>query len=119
MTAGPCVAFATGAGAYVIAYAIFAAGLHGMVVVALGFALAGAGIGLAEPTQLAVVSQLLPDGLRGSGFGARCAVEATGAMVATVVVGLLYTVASPAVAPGYAAAWMTVAVVASGMLRPQ
>ena len=44
--------------------------------------------------------------------------QATGAMVATVVAGLLYTVASPAVAFGYAAAWMTVAVIVSGMLRP-
>jgi hypothetical protein len=31
---------------------------------------------------------------------------------------MLYTVASPAVAFGYAAAWMAVAVLASGMLRP-
>jgi hypothetical protein len=31
--------------------------------------LAGASIGLAEPTQSALVSQLLPDLLRGSGFG--------------------------------------------------
>ncbi|HUH67438.1 MAG TPA: MFS transporter [Mycobacterium sp.] len=109
----PRTVFATGAAVYVIAYAVFATGPHTTVVVALGFALAGAGIGLAEPTQSAVVSQLLPDNLRGSGFGALGAVQATGAMVATVVAGLLYTVASPAVAFGYAAAWMTVAVILS------
>ena len=55
--AGPRVVFAAGAAAYVIAYAVFAAGPHSTAVVALGFALAGAGIGLAEPTQSAVVSQ--------------------------------------------------------------
>jgi MFS family permease len=88
------------------------------MVVALGFALAGAGIGLAEPTQSAVVSQLLPDRLRGSGFGVIGAVQATGDVVATVVAGVLYTVASPTVAFGYAAVWMAVAVIASGMLRP-
>jgi MFS family permease len=117
--AGPRIVFATGAAVYVIAYVVFAAGAHSAIAVALGFALAGAGIGLAEPTQSAVVSQLLPDRLRGSGFGVLGAVQATGDVVATVVAGVLYTVASPAVAFGYAAAWMAVAIIASGMLRPQ
>jgi MFS family permease len=116
--AGPRMVFATGAAVYVIAYLVFAAGSHSPIVVALGFALAGAGIGLAEPTQSAVVSQLLPDRLRGSGFGVLGAVQATGDVVATIVAGVLYTVASPAVAFGYAAAWMAVALIASGMLRP-
>lgn len=116
--AGPRMVFATGAAVYVIAYAVFAAGPHSAVVVALGFALAGAGIGLAEPTQSAVVSQLLPDRLRGSGFGVLGAVQATGDVVATIVAGVLYTVASPTVAFVYTAAWMAVAIIASGMLRP-
>jgi MFS family permease len=116
--AGPRAVFATGAAVYVAGYLVFAAGAHSAPVIALGFALAGAGIGLAEPTQSAVVSQLLPDRLRGSGFGVLGAVQASGDLVATVVAGVLYTVASPAVAFGYAAAWMAFAVLASGMLRP-
>jgi MFS family permease len=115
---GPRAVFATGAAVYVIGYVVFAAGTHSAMVVALGFALAGAGIGLAEPTPPAVVSQLLPDRLRGSGFGVLGAVQATGDVVATVVAGVLYAVASPTVAFGYAAVWMAVAVIASGMLRP-
>jgi MFS family permease len=114
---GPRAVFATGAAVYVIAYSVFAVGGHSTAVIALGFAAAGAGIGLAEPTQSAVISQLLPDRLRGSGFGVLGAVQATGDVVATVVVGVLYTVASPLVAFGYAAAWMCAAVIASGMLR--
>ncbi len=114
--AGPRAVFATGAAVYVIAYLVFAAGPHSAVVVAMGFAAAGAGIGLAEPTQSAVVSQRLPDRLRGSGFGVLGAVQAIGDVVATVVAGLLYTLASPTVAFGYAAAWMAIAVIASGML---
>ena len=47
------------------------------------------------------------------------AVQAVGDVVATVVAGLLYTLVSPAVAFGYAAAWMAVAVITSGMLRPR
>ena len=115
--AGPRAVFATGAGVYVIAYATFVAGGHHPAVVALAFAAAGAGIGLAEPTQSAVVAQLVPDRLRGSGFGVLGAVQAVGDLVATVVAGLLYTLASPAVAFAYAAAWMVCAVLASGMLR--
>jgi MFS family permease len=115
---GPRAVFATGAAVYVIAYGVFAAGPHSALAIALGFALAGAGIGLAEPTQSAVISQLLPDRLRGSGFGVLGAVQATGDLVATVVAGLLYTLVSPGVAFGYAGAWMGVAVMAAGMLRP-
>jgi MFS family permease len=114
---GPRAVFAAGAGVYVIAYGIFAGGGHSPIVVALAFAAAGAGIGLAEPTQSAVVSQLLPDRLRGSGFGVLGAVQAAGDVVATVVAGVLYTAVSPAVAFGYAATWMAAAVIASRTLR--
>jgi MFS family permease len=116
--AGPRVVFATGAALYVVGYGLFAAGGHSVAAIVLAFAAAGAGIGLAEPTQSAVVSQLLPDRLRGSGFGVLGAVQATGDVVATVVAGLLYTLASPAVAFVYAAGWMVAAALASGMLRP-
>jgi MFS family permease len=114
--AGPRVVFATGAAVYVIAYGVFSAGVHSGIVVVLAFAAAGAGIGLAEPTESAVVAQLLPDRLRGSGFGVLGAVQATGDVVATVVAGLLYALISPAVAFGYAAAWMLAAAIASGAL---
>jgi MFS family permease len=115
--AGPRVVFATGAAVYVAAYCAFAVGSHSAVAVALAFAAAGAGIGFAEPTESAVVAQLLPDRLRGSGFGVLGAVQSAGDLVATVVAGLLYTLASPAVAFGYAAAWMVAAAIASGALR--
>jgi len=115
--AGPRVVFMTGAAVYVVAYCAFAVGSHSAVGVALAFAAAGAGIGFAEPTESAVVAQLLPDRLRGSGFGVLGAVQATGDLVATVTAGLLYTLISPAVAFGYAAAWMGAAAIASGALR--
>lgn len=66
----------------------------------------------------AVIAHLLPDHLRGSGFGVLGAVQATGDLVATVVAGILYTLRSPTVAFGYAAAWMLGSVAASGALRP-
>ena len=117
--AGPRVVFATGAVVYVIAYCAFAVGSHSVLAVAVAFTAAGAGIGFAEPTESAVIAQLLPDRLRGSGFGVLGAVKAAGDLVATVVAGLLYTLFSPAVAFGYAAAWMVAAAIASGALpRP-
>lgn len=115
---GPRTVFAAGAGIYVVSYLVFAAGSHSVLVVALGFSLAGAGIGLAEPTQSAVVSQLLPDHLRGTGFGVLGAVQAVGDLVATVVAGLLYAAVGAEAAFVYAALWMVVAVFFAGMLRP-
>jgi MFS family permease len=114
---GPRAVFATGAAVYVFAYGMFAFAPHNLAVVVLAFAAAGAGIGLAEPTESALVAQLLPDRLRGSGFGALGVVQAAGDVVATVVAGLLYTFASPAAAFGYAAVWMVAAAITSGMLR--
>jgi MFS family permease len=115
--AGPRLVFATGALVYVIGYGLFSAGIHSAIAVVLAFAAAGAGIGLAEPTESAVVAQLLPDRLRSSGFGVLGAVQAAGDVVATVVAGLLYALISPAVAFGYAALWMLAAAIASGTLR--
>lgn len=115
--AGPRIVFATGAAVYVIGYGLFAAGAHSVWVLVVAFGAAGAGIGLAEPTESAVVAQLLPDHLRGSGFGVLGVVQAGGDVIATVVAGVLYTVVSPAAAFAYAAAWMFLAVLASGMLR--
>lgn len=115
--AGPRTVFATGAAVYVIGYGLFAAGAHSIWLLVVAFGAAGAGIGLAEPTESAVVAQLLPDHLRGSGFGLLGVVRASGDVIATVVAGVLYTVVSPAAAFAYAAVWMSVAVLASGMLR--
>lgn len=114
--AGPKAIFATGAVVYVLAYGVFAVGTHSVAVVVLAFAAAGAGIGLAEPTESAVVAQLLPDRLRGSGFGVFGVVQAAGDVAATVVAGLLYTFVSPVAAFGYAAVWMVGAALTSGLL---
>lgn len=114
--AGPRIVFAAGAAVYVIAYGLFAAGGNDAWLLVVAFCAAGAGIGLAEPTESAVVAQLLPDSLRGSGFGVLGVVQAGGDVIATVMAGILYTVVSPPAAFAYAAAWMFAAVLASGML---
>lgn len=117
--AGPRAVFVTAAGVYVVGYGLFAVGGTGVALVVVAFCAAGVGIGLAEPIESAVVSQLLPDRLRGSGFGVLGAVQAAGDLVATVAAGFLYTLVSPAAAFGYAAAWMVAAMLAAGLLRPR
>lgn len=114
---GPRVVFGAGAAVYVVAYALLAA--DSAVALVAGFALAGAGIGLAETAEGALVARLLPDRLRGSGFGLLGGVQAAGDLVATVVAGVLYTIAGPIAAFGYAAAWMLLSVAASALIgRP-
>ncbi|GAA5076782.1 MFS family permease [Thermocatellispora tengchongensis] len=104
--AGPRPVFAAGAAAYVLAYAALAAGIGGWPLLVAAFALAGVGIGLAETAESTLVARALPDRLRGSGFGLLGIVQAGGDLLSSAVVGLLWATVSPAVAFGYAAAWM-------------
>lgn len=106
-------AFATGAVLYVVAYAGFAAGPGSWWELLIFFVLAGSGIGLAETAESTLLASMLPDRLRGSGFGVLGAVQAGGDLVSTVVVGVLYTAVSPAAGFSYAAAWMLLSVLAS------
>lgn len=98
--------FATGAGLYILAYAGFALPMRAPLLLLLAFLLAGAGIGLAETAESTVFARLLPDHLRGSGYGLLGATQAVGDFTSSAVVGLLYVAVSPTVGFGYAAAWM-------------
>lgn len=115
--AGPRIVFATGALLYVVAYAGFAWARPAWWFLLIVFSLAGAGIGLAETAESTLVAQILPDRLRGSGFGVIGAVQAGGNLVGTVVVGVLYTVVSPTAGFLYAATWMVLSVAAAALFR--
>ena len=117
--ASPRLVFAAGAAVYVLGYAVFAWDQHAWPVLLLGFLLSGVGIGFAETAESTVVAQLLPEHLRGNGFGVLGLVQAFGDLGATLVAGLLWAVFSPTVAFTYAAAWMALSVLASGWLRPR
>jgi MFS family permease len=115
---GPRAVFGAAAGLYVLAYAGFAVGWRSPGLLLVAFALAGAGIGLAETAESALVARLLPDRLRGSGFGVLGGVQSAGDLLASAVVGVLYAAVSPAVGFGYAAGWMALSVTASAATRP-
>ena len=113
----PRIVFAAGAASYVIAYATFAWDQHAWPLLLGAFALAGLGIGFAETAESTLVALALPDRLRGNGYGVLGLVQAGGDLGASVVAGLLWSLVSPTVAFGYAAAWMVAAVVASGLIK--
>jgi MFS family permease len=114
---GPRPVFAAGAAAYVLAYGGFAFPTHHWLALAGCFCLAGAGIGLAETAESTLVAQLLPDRLRGSGFGLLGGLQSAGDFLSSTIVGLLYVAATPTVGFAYAAAWMVLAVTATVWLR--
>jgi MFS family permease len=114
---GPRLVFAAGAAADVLAYGGFAFPIHHWLVLAGCFCLAGAGIGLAEPAESTMVAQLLPDRLRGSGFGLLGGLQSAGDLLSSTIVGLLYVAVAPTVGFAYAAAWMVLAVAATAWLR--
>ncbi len=111
----PRVVFAAGALVYVGGYLIFAWSQRAWPVFLTGFVLAGIGIGFGETAESTVVAQALPDHLRGNGFGVLGLVQSFGDIGATLVAGVLWSLASPTVAFTYAAAWMAASVVASGV----
>lgn len=110
---GPRVVFATGAFLYIIAYLGFAASFHSWVWLLIAFVFAGSAIGLAETAESTLVARILPDRLRGSGFGLLGGVQSFGDFASTAVVGLLYSTISPTAGFVYAAAFMALSLVGS------
>jgi MFS family permease len=114
---GPRRVLAAGAAAYVLAYGGFALGPHAWPLLLGLFCLAGSGIGLAETAESTLVAQLLPDRLRGSGFGLLGGVQSAGDLLSSAVVGVLYAAVSPTVGFAYAAGWMALSLAASAFGR--
>lgn len=106
---GPLLVTAAGVASFLLAYLLFAVPGPALLVLGVAFALAGVGIGCAETAEHAAVAAFAPDAIRGSAFGLLATVQALGNVAASVVAGLLYTLASPTAAFGYLAAWMLVA----------
>jgi MFS family permease len=111
--------FALGLVAFGLAYLGFAWSTHTWALLLAFFVLAGAGVGLAETAESALVARLLPDELRGSGFGLLGGVESIGDFVSSVVVGAVWTAVSPTTAFLVAATWMLLSLGTTLLIRPQ
>ena len=114
---GPRIVFASGATLYVGAYALFALPFHGWPLLVVAFLLAGSAIGLAETAESALVATLVPDRLRGSGFGLLGGVQSIGDFASSAAVGLLWTTVSASAAFAYAAGWMLVSLAGVGTIQ--
>jgi MFS family permease len=110
--------FAVGVLLFGLAYLGFALHTSSWALLLAFFVLAGAAMGLAETAESALVARLLPDALRGSGFGLLGAVQSLGDFVSSAAVGLVWTLASPTAAFLLAAAWMGLSLVATMVIRP-
>ena len=108
----PVEVLLAGTAAFAAAYLLLALTGANLPILALGFVLAGIGIGCVETAEHAAVAHLAPKTLRGSAFGMLATVQSLGNFAASAIAGLLWTLVSPTAAFIYAAAWMTIAIIA-------
>jgi MFS family permease len=108
----PVQVLVTGTLAFGGAYVVLALTGASLPLLALGFLLAGTGIGCVETAEHAAVASLAPEQLRGSAFGLLATVQSLGNFAASAIAGLLWTLVSPTVAFIYAASWTLIALLA-------
>lgn len=113
---GARIALGGGVGLFCAAYLVFALA-PGLLPMALAFVAAGVGIGAVETAEHAAVASFAPEHLRGSAFGLLAAIQSGGDFVASAGIGLLWTLVSPSLAFGVAAALMAVALAALAATR--
>ncbi len=101
-----------GVALFAVAYALLAVTGPNVLVLGVAFVAAGVGIGSVETAERATVALAAPDAVRGSAFGLLAAIQAVGDLVASAVVGLVWTLVSPVAAFALAAGAMVVALVA-------
>lgn len=103
--------FGTGVACFAVAYAALAISTESIALLGAAFVIAGLGIGLVETAEHAAVAIFADDAIRGSAFGLLAAIQSFGNLAASAVVGLLYTLASPSFAFGYASVVMLAALI--------
>jgi MFS family permease len=108
---GGVVVGAAGCALFAAAYGGFAVAGSALLPLAVAFVTAGIAIGAVETAEHAVVAALAPAQLRGSAFGLLAALQSAGNLVASGVAGLLWTLASPSAAFGFATVCVATAAV--------
>ena len=105
-------ALLVGAGAFLVAYLVFAGSGANVFVLLTGFVLAGIGIGFAETAEAAAVASMADGSVRGSAFGLLAGAQSFGNFAASAVAGILWTAVSPTAAFLWLSFWMAIAFVA-------
>ncbi len=106
----PFRVLAAGAVCFAAGYGVFAAGPRQPWLLAIGFILAGLGIGCGETAESAAVATLAPVSLRGSAFGMLATAQAGANLAASAIAGILWTAVSPEAAFVFLAAAMIISV---------
>ena len=101
-----------GIGLFAVACLGFVPGSNSIGVLAVLFVAVGASTALVETAQGAHAAELLPDVVRGRGFGLLGLVDGIGDLVSSLTVGILLTVTNPAWAFVYAAFMASLGVLA-------
>ena len=106
----PIRVLVAGAVCFAAGYGVFAAGPRQPYLLAIGFILAGLGIGCGETAESAAVATLAPVSLRGSAFGLLATAQAGANFAASAIAGLLWTAVSPGARFLFLAAAMIISV---------
>ena len=109
--------FAGGVALFGVAYALFALASPSVLVLGVAFVIAGVAIGAVETGEHAAVAGLAPYHQRGSAFGLLAGIQSLGDFVASAVIGIIWTIAGPAVAFGLAVVAMVASLVSVVTLR--
>lgn len=86
---------------------LFATGIDSLPLLAIVFILGGAYVGVEETLEDSLAAELLPETMRGTGFGTMAVVNGVGDLVSSVCVGWLWAALGPAVGFGFALVLMS------------
>lgn len=86
---------------------LFAIGIDSLPLLAIVFILGGAYVGVEETLEDSLAAELLPETMRGTGFGTMAVVNGVGDLISSVCVGWLWAAFGPAVGFGFALVLMS------------
>lgn len=86
---------------------LLALDINSLPMLALVFIMGGAYVGIEETLEDSLAAELLPDKLRGTGFGTMAVINGLGDFVSSLSVGWLWAVAGPAAGFGFALTLMS------------
>jgi MFS family permease len=116
---GTGVVLSAGVGAFAISYFGFALGGGSVLSLAPWFVAAGIGIGCIETSEHSAVAALAPEDIRSSAFGVLATIQSLGNFVASALVGVLWSAATPRAAFVYLGVCMALSLFAIRTTAPK
>jgi MFS family permease len=98
---------------------LLALNVSGLPVLVVVFVLGGAYVGIEETLEDSLAAELLPEVVRGTGFGTMALVNGVGDLISSICVGWLWAAFGASVGFGFAVVLMTVGIVAVSTMRYQ